>query len=87
MTTIPGGKPTIADPGLTPTSPEMTEGPVLVTVEPASTAKDVAVPNPTGAWADCADAGDIPATPTMSTMTAAVPTARTAPSEARSLFG
>lgn len=34
-------------PGLKPTSPEMTDGPVLVTVEPASTAKVEAVPRPT----------------------------------------
>jgi hypothetical protein len=38
-------------PGLTPRSPPMVLGPVLVTVEPASTAKLVAVPRPTGAWA------------------------------------
>ena len=38
-------------PGLTPRSPLMVLGPVLVTVEPASTAKLVAVPRPTGAWA------------------------------------
>jgi hypothetical protein len=48
---IPGGKPVTAVPGLTPTSPEITEGPVLVTVWPANTAKDVAVPNPTAGWA------------------------------------
>src|SRR5665648_1257490 len=53
--TVPGGKPVTEVPGLTPRSPEMIEGPVLVTVVPASTAKDVAVPNPTdgsaAAWA------------------------------------
>ena len=40
-----------AVPGLTPRSPETSEGPVLVTVLPASTAKEVAVPNPTPGWA------------------------------------
>src|SRR5690348_10681019 len=45
--TRPGGKPVIELPGLRPTSPEMTDGPVLVTVLPASTAKVEAVPNPT----------------------------------------
>jgi hypothetical protein len=48
LTTCPGGKPVTALPGLTPRSPEMTEGPVLVTVVPANTAKLLAVPNPTG---------------------------------------
>lgn len=38
-------------PGLTPRSPEMIEGPVLVTVWPANIAKEVAVPSPTGGWA------------------------------------
>ena len=49
--TRPGGKPVTAVPGLTPRSPLITLGPVLVTVVPASTAYDVAVPRPTGAWA------------------------------------
>ena len=40
----PGGKPVIAEPGLTPTLPEMVEDPVLVTVVPASTAKGAALP-------------------------------------------
>ena len=40
-----------AVPGLTPRSPLIALGPVLVTVEPASTAKLSAVPRPTGAWA------------------------------------
>jgi hypothetical protein len=46
--TVPGGNPVTAEPGLTPRSPFTTEGPVLVTVEPASTAKLLAVPRPTG---------------------------------------
>ncbi len=44
----------IAVPGLTPRSPLITDGPVLVTVEPASTAKLPAVPSGTtvaAAWA------------------------------------
>jgi hypothetical protein len=85
LTTIPGGKPTIADPGLTPTSPEITEGPVFVTVDPARTAKDSAVPNPTGACADWADAGETPATPDMPTIRAATTTARTAPGQGLTL--
>lgn len=44
----PGGNPVIAVPGLTPTSPLMALGPVLVTVEPANTAKLPAVPRSTG---------------------------------------
>ena len=40
---VPGGNPVTAVPGLTPRSPLMTVGPVLVTVEPASTAKLAAV--------------------------------------------
>src|SRR5579859_1333299 len=35
----PGGNPVTAVPGLTPTSPETTVGPVLVTVDPARTEK------------------------------------------------
>ncbi len=42
--TVPGGKPVIAVPGLTPRSPVSVVGPVLVTVEPPSTAKLSAVP-------------------------------------------
>ena len=42
--TIPGGKPVTAVPGHTPKSPAMVVGPVLVTVEPAKTAKLDAVP-------------------------------------------
>ena len=49
--TMPGGKPVIAVPGLTPRSPLSRLGPVLVTVLPASTAKLPAVPRPTGATA------------------------------------
>jgi len=65
-----------AVPGLTPRSPETIEGPVLVTVVPANTAKDVAVPNPTEDWA--AAATGIPAIPLKITMAAMVPTASTA---------
>jgi hypothetical protein len=61
----------------------MTEGPVLVTVVPANTAKDVAVPSPTGAWA--ADAAGVPATPTTITMAAAAPVASTALDHRRTL--
>jgi hypothetical protein len=37
--TVPGGNPVVAVPGLTPRSPLMLVGPVLVTVEPARIAK------------------------------------------------
>ena len=47
LLTTPGGNPVTAVPGLTPRSPLIDEGPVLVTVEPASTAKLEAVPRPT----------------------------------------
>jgi hypothetical protein len=43
---IPGGKPVIAVPGLTPRSPESMLVPVLVTVEPPRTTKLPAVPRP-----------------------------------------
>ena len=49
--TMPGGNPVTAVPGLTPRSPLMVLGPVLVTVCPARTAKLPAVPSPTGAVA------------------------------------
>jgi hypothetical protein len=45
----PGGKPTIADPGHTPTSPLTLVSPVLVTVEPARIPKLQAAPAATGA--------------------------------------
>jgi hypothetical protein len=48
LITVPGGKPVTAVPGLTPRSPETVVGPVLVTAWPANTAKDAAVPRPTG---------------------------------------
>jgi len=64
-----------AVPGLTPRSPEIIDGPVLVTVVPANTAKDVAVPNPTGGWTDAANAAGAPA---MSAAAAIVPTVNTA---------
>src|SRR5580700_1026200 len=54
--TLPGGKPVIEVPGETPTSPSMTLKPVLVTAEPASTAKGVALPRVmVSAWAIGAD--------------------------------
>jgi hypothetical protein len=81
LTTCPGGKPVTALPGLTPKSPEMSDGPVLVTVVPANTAKLLAVPNPTGGWA--ANAGDVPANPQTTTMAAVVPTASTAAANPR----
>jgi hypothetical protein len=43
----PGGKPVIEVPGLSPMSPEITEEPVLVMAEPATTANEVAVPRST----------------------------------------
>lgn len=46
--TRPGGKPLMAVPGLTPISPVMTDGPVLVIDSPARTAKASAVPRGTG---------------------------------------
>ena len=52
LDTVPGGNPVTAVPGLTPRSPLMLLGPVLVTVVPARTAKLAAVPRSTGAvWA------------------------------------
>ncbi len=60
----------------------MSDGPVLVTVVPASTANDVAVPNPT---VDCAAAAcGAPTTPPKSTMAAVVPTASAPASPRRS---
>ncbi|KJF15616.1 hypothetical protein AXFE_35400 [Acidithrix ferrooxidans] len=41
---VPGGKPVIDVPGDSPISPLMTDDPVLVIVEPATTAYDVAEP-------------------------------------------
>ena len=69
LITFPGGKPVTALPGSTPRSPAMTEGPVLVTVWPANTANDAALPSPTGAWA--ADATPTPTALPRSTMPAA----------------
>jgi hypothetical protein len=51
----PGGKPVTDVPGLTPRSPETVDGPVLVTVEPAITANELAVPRPTEGCAAEAD--------------------------------
>ncbi len=50
--TSPGGKPVAAEPGLTPRSPVITLEPVLVTVEPASTANGSAVPSEGAVWAE-----------------------------------
>ena len=49
--TMPGGNPVTAVPGLTPRSPPIKLGPVLVTVVPARTPKLPAVPRFTGATA------------------------------------
>jgi hypothetical protein len=46
-----GGKPVTAVPGLTPRSPVITLGPVLVTVEAPSTAKLWAIPSDGAVWA------------------------------------
>jgi len=81
--TKPGGKPVTAVPGLTPRSPEITDGPVLVTVVPANTAKDVAVPSPTvGGAADADGAPTAMATITVAA-TAAVPDPITDPRRIR----
>ncbi len=70
----PGGKPVIALPGLTPTfRPLILDGPVLVTVDPASTPKLADVPKPTvGSTAAQADPAPpkVRATPMMSSATA-----------------
>ncbi len=58
--TVPGGKPVIAVPGLTPKLPISVVGPVFVTVEPASTAKLAAVPK-LGATANIGRAQTLPA--------------------------
>jgi hypothetical protein len=57
--TAPGGNPTIAEPGATPTLRSTVVGPVLVTVEPASTPKLPAVPRGTGVATASARVGDI----------------------------
>ena len=85
LLTVPGGNPVTAVPGLTPRSPEITDGPVLVTVAPASTANEVAVPNPTGACTDAADATGAPTIPATSPMAVMVPTASTALTPRRGL--
>ena len=78
LLTPPGGKPVTAVPGLTPRLPEITDAPVLVTVVPASTANEVAVPNPTGACTDAAKATGAPTIAAPSPMALMVPTASTA---------
>jgi len=67
--TIPGGNPVTAVPGLTPRSPLIALGPVLVTVLPARTAKLPAVPRPTGAVAAPAgwEAKNMPIAPAAAT--------------------
>src|SRR5207248_10714265 len=47
-TSVPGGNPVTAVPGLTPRSPVTEVGPVLVTVEPPSTTNLSAAPSATG---------------------------------------
>jgi hypothetical protein len=74
LTTVPGGKPVIAVPGLTPRSPEITEGPVFVTVWPANTANEVAVPRPTELGA--AEAGEMFANPSTRSAAPAAPITR-----------
>jgi hypothetical protein len=49
--TVPGGNPVTEIPGLNPRFPVTTVAPVLVTVEPARTAKLPAVASGTGSWA------------------------------------
>jgi hypothetical protein len=66
----PGGKPVMEVPGLSPIFPEITDGPVLVIVEPASTAKDDAVPRPTVAVA--AVAAGISKAPTVTQQSALI---------------
>src|SRR5580692_51073 len=73
--TMPGGKPVMAVPGLRPRLPETTEAPVLVMVEPARTANEASVPNPTGAWA--AEAAGTPTTAPRINMVAVVETTST----------
>ena len=52
---MPGGNPVTDVPALTPRFPEIVDGPVLVTVEPARTAKCSAVPSGAiPAWARAA---------------------------------
>src|SRR5437867_6215676 len=48
--TVPGGNPVTAVPGLSPRSPLTVVAPVLVTVEAARTANELAAPRATGAW-------------------------------------
>src|SRR3990172_4826929 len=48
--TTPGPNPVAAVPGLTPRSPVTVVRPVLVTVEPANTAKSPADPRSTAVW-------------------------------------
>jgi len=67
-TTIPGGKPTTALPGLTPRSPVMMLEPVLVTVEPPRTAKLCAVPSDGAVWATAGEEPkSSPTNPTLAT--------------------
>jgi hypothetical protein len=61
-TTSPGRKPVIAVPGHTPRSPSMIDGPVLVTVVPAKTAKESAKPRSSGASAAAVPPGKRSAT-------------------------
>ena len=58
----------------------MIDGPVLVTVVPASTANCVAVPSPTVGWTDAANAAGAATIPPNITKAAAIPTASNAES-------
>jgi hypothetical protein len=68
--TTPGGNPVTAVPGLTPRLPRTVDGPVLVTVVPASTAYPAADPRPTGGVAAEATPGPELSMQPMSAMTA-----------------
>jgi len=72
--TVPGGKPVMEVPGWSPRLPLIVDGPVLVTVEPANTAKLAVVPRVTGASA--AAAGRTPAMRTTRATVSGMVTAR-----------
>ncbi len=73
--TMPGGKPVMEVPGKSPRLPLMTDGPVFVTVEPASTAKLAVVPRLTGA--SPAAAARVPDARAISARTSGTVSART----------
>src|ERR1700722_14410347 len=76
FTTVPGGKPVTEVPGLRPRLPEMTDGPVLVTVVAPRTEKDDVVPIETVGWA--AEAAGTAITAPRTSRVAVVVTVRTA---------